>query len=400
MGKASFTLYKVSVFIAVLSSMNAYFLWGIPSVVITFLCVLMGFLPYVGRIKPNYKSYYVWCLIPILILAVLKINIIYFLTQLFICISILQILSLPNDYKRELLNFNGIFLASILLISLTAWIVNLFVAETPIYGLLDYRNTYFFENHILFLRLTNVTGYFRFVSIFMEPGHLSMFCVFFLYAMDFDFNRWYTWVFLLSILFSLSLAGYILLVLAFLFNSIQRNRAIFKRVAFFLVLLLGGSWIVIHFGGEDNIVYEKIFLRMEADDETIIAGNNRTDSYTNDVFDKFVRTSDVWMGYSLYEYQQKEGNGTIQGAGYKMYAFRNGILGILACFFFYFYLAYKSVNRRYMMLFLIIFVIAFLQRAYPFWMAWMLPFLCTLNTKNTERKKYLKNEYKSTLYIK
>lgn len=378
MGKASFTLYKVTVFIAVLSSMNAYLLWGVPSVVITFLCVLMGFLPYVGGVKPIYKNYYVLCFVPILVLAVLKFNIVYFLSQLFLCISILQILALPSNYKRNLLNFNGFSLASILLISLVAWVVNLFVVETPVYDLIDYRNTYFFENHILFLRLTNITGYYRFISIFIEPGHLSMFCVFFLYAMNFDFKKWYTWVFLLSILFSLSLAGYILLVVGFLLNSIQRNSAIVKRLAFFLFLLVGGYWLVVHYGGEDNIVYEKIFLRMEADDETVIAGNNRTDSYTNDIFTRFVHTNDVWTGYGLQDYQQKEDNGTIQGAGYKMYIFRNGIIGVFACFFFYFYLAYKSDNRRYMMLFLILFAIAFLQRAYPFWIAWLLPFLCTI----------------------
>jgi hypothetical protein len=274
-------------------------------------------------------------------------------------------------------------------ISLFAWIVNLFIFELPTLGIIDFRNSYYFENHLLFLRLTNFTGYYRFVSVFLEPGHVSMFAVFFLFAQKYDFKRWCSWVLLLTILFSLSLAGYVLLVIGFLLNLIIHKKAVAKKVVLFSLLLIGGYLMAGYWGGSENIVDEKIILRLESDEDTGIVGNNRTNDHTNQIFSNFMKTSDCLLGYSLSEYQEREHRGDIQGAGYKIFIFRNGVIGILACFFFYLVLAYKSENRNFMMLFLLLFVVSFIQRAYPYWMAWMLPFLCAQCPRNiVSPKKY------------
>lgn len=382
----------------VLSSMNAYFLWFIPSVFISLACVICFFFINLLGHKPNYKIYYFWSIIPLLLLAILKLNIIYILSQVILFVIILQILSLPLKYKQNILIYCGKALSFILAISLAAWIINLFIFELPVFGMINYRNEYFFENHILFLRLTNITGYFRFASIFLEPGHLSMFCSFFLFAFHYNFRKWYNWVLVLSILFSLSLAGYILLVIGFFLNLISQKKAILGKTIIILLFLAGGYGVIYYNLGEENIVYEKIFMRLQYDEDEGIAGNNRTDMYTDSNYQKFLKSSNCWLGYSLDEYNNKEESEFIHGAGYKMYIFRNGILGVIACLFFYSFLAYKSENRRYMLLFVVLFSIAFLQRSYPFWIAWILPFLCVQIPKLNSEKKRKKNE--STLYIK
>ena len=379
----------------VLSSMKAYFLWAIPSVLFPILCLFVGFAS-----GMTIKTKTLVCIIPLLLLSLLKMNLTYFLSQLLTFLVVLQLLSVHNTRRKQILEFVVASFSTILLVSLFFWILHLFVYEIPTISILNYSEQYYFENHVFFLRLTNFTGFYRFVSVFLEPGHLAMFCAFFLYAIGFDFKKWHTWALLMTILFSLSLAGYILLVIGYLLHSINEKKAFVRSIITFTLLLVSGFFVVIHYGGEENIVYERIIMRMEADEETGIAGNNRTDYYTDALFKNTLKSGERWLGLSLSEAQMKVGNGDLHGAGYKIYIIRNGILGVLACFFFYFYLAYKSDNRRYMMLFLILFTIAFLQRAYPFWMAWMLPFLCTLNTQDNVMKKNLKNEYKSTLYIK
>lgn len=385
----TFSIYKLVVFMAVLSSMNAYFLWKVPSVVFYGLCIFSFSLLNTKIVKPVLKPYYLFSIIPLALLAILKVNMFYLITQLLFIITTLQILSLPYAYKQDLFEFCCKGLSYIFGISLFAWIVNLFIFELPTLGIIDFRNSYYFENHLLFLRLTNFTGYYRFVSVFLEPGHVSMFAVFFLFAQKYDFKRWCSWVLLLTILFSLSLAGYVLLVIGFLLNLIIHKKAVAKKVVLFSLLLIGGYLMAGYWGGSENVVDEKILLRLESDEDTGIVGNNRTNDYTNQIFLNFMKTSDCLLGYSLSEYQEREHRGDIQGAGYKIFIFRNGVIGILACFFFYLVLAYKSENRNFMMLFLLLFVVSFIQRAYPYWMAWMLPFLCAQCPRNiVSPKKY------------
>ena len=374
-------VYEISILLLVLSSMKAYFLWAIPSVLFPMICLLVGF---VSGMK--IKTEALVCIIPLLLLSLLKMNLTYFLSQLLTFLVVLQLLSIQNFWRKQILGFVVASLSVILIISLFFWLLHLFIYGIPMVSMLNYGEQYFFENHIFFLRLTSITGYYRFVSVFIEPGHLAMFSVFFLYATGFDFKKWYTWALLLSILFSLSLAGYILLVIGYLLHSLNEKKAFVGRIIFFTLLLVSGFFAVVHFGGEENIVYEKIILRMEADEETGIVGNNRTDDYTDALFDNTMRSGERWLGLSLSEAQAKVESGNLYGAGYKIYLIRNGIIGVLACFFFYFYMAYNSTNRKYMMLLLLLFAIAFLQRAYPFWMAWMLPFLCTLEFKDSIKR--------------
>lgn len=377
--KIIFTLYEVSVLLLMLSSMNAYFLWGIPSYLLFPFSIFLGLFIGGSGINTKIKPIHLVCVLPLLLLAFLKFNLIYFITQLFVLVTIIQILSLPYELRTHILLFCSKALSIIVGISLVFWVIHLFFIEIPTISLLSYDDYYYFENHLFFLRLTNVTGYYRFTSVFLEPGHLAMFSAFFLYALQFNFKKWYVWVLILTVLFSLSLAGYILLVIGFVVLSINAKKTlVLKSVFLFATLLLSGYVLVRHYMGEDNIVYKTIILRLEADDEKGIVGNNRTNDYTNANFDNFLGSNNIWLGYSLDEYKKNENAGNLGGAGYKIYLFRNGIIGVFACFFFYFYLAYKSDNRRYMMLFLILFAIAFLQRAYPFWIAWLLPFLCTI----------------------
>lgn len=371
-------IYIFTILLLMLSSMNAYFLWEVPLFFLEILSIIAGFLMIsLCRIKTNYKMIFFISLIPLLILTILKMNFSYFISQFLTYVIIIQILSLPYSYKSRMLKFCGVSFSVILGISLLAWISHLFFIEIPSSFSTNFHNQYFFENHLLFLRLNSMTGYMRFISVFLEPGHVSMICVFFLYAFSYDFKKWYVWILFLSILFSLSLAGYILVIIGYLLNSLNNklNEAI-KRNIVFVFFIIGIFGCFLYFSTKDNILNERIFLRLELDEEKGIVGNNRVDDNTNQIFKSFIGTSDVWLGYSINRFSESVKSNNIFGSGYKRYFLQHGILGTLACFLLYFLLSIKSVNKRQMILFLLLYVIAFIQRAYPFWMAWMLPFLC------------------------
>lgn len=64
------------------------------------------------------------------------------------------------------------------------------------------------------------------------------------------------------------------------------------------------------------------------------------------------------------------------GSGYKMYLIEFGMLSIVFVFFFYFYMLYLFKENRYFMIgAFLLFVIAFIQRSYPFWISEMFIFM-------------------------
>ena len=78
--------------------------------------------------------------------------------------------------------------------------------------------------------------FFRFSGPFAECGHMSMICAFLLYANRFNLQQWYNIVFFISVLFSLSLAGYVLLGLGLLLYSMKL--VIVLRTSILLMMII------------------------------------------------------------------------------------------------------------------------------------------------------------------
>ena len=76
------------------------------------------------------------------------------------------------------------------------------------------------------------------------------------------------------------------------------------------------------------------------------------------------------------QYKKYTENQYIQGAGYKLYLMKYGIIGTFLIFLFYYTIYRKSQNRKLMCSMLIVYILAFLQRAYPFWTSWIMIFTC------------------------
>ena len=207
-----------------------------------------------------------------------------------------------------------------------------------------------------------------------------MISVFLVYANNFQFKtRPYLWSLLLGILFSLSLAAYILLIFAFLLHIRLKLRNILVITIAFIAI----NYIVTHvWAGGDNPVYELIYKRLEYDEDKGISGNNRTPAITDYYYDLIVKSGDIVFGKGSVYMGKMFHHGGIQGAGYKMFFMQFGIVGTILIFLFYAVIAHSGIDRRYAYGFLLLYMASFVQRAYPYWLAWLIPYVCAMNYIN------------------
>ena len=78
---------------------------------------------------------------------------------------------------------------------------------------------------------------------------------------------------------------------------------------------------------------------------------------------------------SKKEFQGNMEDGTIGGAGYKMYLLENGLLGTILALIGYLLILKKAVDKRFVRFFLLLYIVAFLQRSWPTTHIWLYIFI-------------------------
>lgn len=242
----------------------------------------------------------------------------------------------------------------------------------------------------------------RFQSIFLEPGFLGTLMSFLLYSIRFDMKKYRMgWILLLSLALSLSLAGYVLCFLGYIFSQWSRKKKLSK------LILAGILLVCLFYAGKEynngkNILNEKILERFEIDQEKGIKGNNRVGDGADFYFERSLRDGTFILGLGSKEVDRINGgigwtdvvdySTQIRGAGYKIFILRNGLLSGI-----FFLLAYYLIGVRahkknqYAWGYLLIVVVTFMQAAYPDSYSWLIPFI--LGTVNSIKSlnKYSKN---------
>jgi len=294
----------------------------------------------------------------------------YAFSQPFFYLPAVLLCSINNSDLQCIYHFVVKVMAYILSIGFIIFLIDLIV-DLPFISYVTIGEYYPFENYIFLIKSQSLREFFRFSGPFSESGHMSMICAFLLYANKYNLKQWYNIVFLISVLFSLSLAGYVLLGLGLLLYSV-------KSIKMVIGVLLMGFTIFISvtqlWNNGDNPVNEAIFSRLEYDKDKGISGNNRF-SYDTDKYYENLSLTELLFGVGLKEYNRQRDIGTIDGAGYKLFVIINGILGCFFVFMIYYSITLLTNNRRYAVGFLILMIASFMQRAYPTWMAWLLPFI-------------------------
>jgi hypothetical protein len=214
----------------------------------------------------------------------------------------------------------------------------------------------------------------RFHSVFCEPGQMGTVCVFLIYANRFNFRNLYVCMIFIAVLFSLSLAGYILIFIAAILYFSYSKRSIMRVFCYSFLLILLLYNIVVVYNDGDNLVNYYLFNRLEFDESKIIAGNNRFSVRFEDFYSGLTFNDLLW-GIGPDKYISIANSERFISAGYKVFFAAHGIISAILYLSFYWMVIKYHNNTYFGYVFLFIFMLAFLQRAYPFWASWLIPLI-------------------------
>lgn len=280
--------------------------------------------------------------------------------------------------KRSIYNAFQYTIAIMLSVALIFWILYLIGFPLPHYS--DNSDPFYkYEMYPFFNVVVGVNAMeilTRFAGPFLEPGHNATICVFLLFINGFRLKDPVNIVLLLSVLFSLSLAGYGLLIGAVILYMLYKKRilSMLLMISVFLGVGIGSAY---YLKGE-NPVYEIVFSRLEMNENgDDIVGNNRTSMVFDLNYAKFLKSDKIWTGMGKRAFGSKEDgsdNVTIGSAGVKRYIFIRGYIGLalILIFILYYWAHYRSLSTFG---FLVIYIVANLIRDYPTKEMWMYIFL-------------------------
>lgn len=258
-------------------------------------------------------------------------------------------------------------LSYILLISLLFFIA--FHLQIPLpYSRLTNADSFYNEmyNYYAFV-IPGHSGIFtRFQSVFTEPGHLGMIIALLFYIDGYDFKKWQSWILIISLLWTFSVAGYLLFVLGYIVYKVCSSKQILRRVIGLsvvctIVVCAMGAY---YKSNPDSLVSTMILERLQFDDEKGLSGNNRNTQQFMQCYTQFKNSFDVFWGLGTEKYQSLD---FISGnSSYRCFVLEYGILGLLLLACFYISCIEPQSSKIYWGLF-ILYCFSFWQRPYALW---------------------------------
>lgn len=362
-GRLYTTMYIVCIFMLFVDSMYPWYMWN--NLIVRYITVVATFILSVCLILNNpylfkrIKRHLVCAILLFICLIWIAIheggNLLSFLLKYVILISLLF---LKTEYKIHALRFITKCFSCLLLFSLITYILFLFGIKcvSPsiyIYGIDQYVRL----NYYTFVTSVGDLDYFRFASVFLEPGHLTMGVVPLIIANRFDLKNKYVMFLLIVELFTFSLAGYITLFVGYVLFNISFSRLKYLLIGIFVC---GIAIWVLNNNGYSDMLDQFLWDRLEYSDGDI-AGNNRTTSSFDAVYESVINSSNKWFGDSLIDVSIYGGI-----SGYKKFIVQNGIVGVFLVFmvYVYYFISYKKYD---LIVFTLILLMLLVQNSYPLW---------------------------------
>jgi hypothetical protein len=257
--------------------------------------------------------------------------------------------------------------ACIIAVSLGCYLI-LFLGYQLPYTIIEWpydNSSYFpFINYRLLLVPSKFYIFYRFQSIFTEPGHLGMVSSFLLYVNKYKIKKPDVCIILIGLLLTFSLAGYLLLFLGYCFYQIITFRKVLRKIIILIIVsvVLGCVGVYMYLNYPDHPITKLIISRLEYDEEKGIAGNNReVVSFDNYYSRNFIGSLDMIWGMSEKKFSEKVPGAV--GVSYKGYFMYYGFFGILSLLLFYLSLVFSGKSRFVIGMFLL-YAASFLQRSY------------------------------------
>lgn len=300
-------------------------------------------------------------------------------------IFVFFLLFIVNNHElQKLATFLCKAMALLLIPSIGFFVLYIIGLPLPSVNAVYGDNLYSFSNYFFFMiddrSLTILIP--RFQSVFLEPGHLGSATTLLLMTQMGNWKRWWNVILIIASVISFSLAAYaILIVLIFLGLWTQRKN-IFSKIILSTVLLFTVGIIATYYNGGDNLVNNLILARMEIDERSgEMVGNNRVDENFEREFDKFITTSDAFLGRDMSKIPHGTGN-----SGYRVFIYQNGLIGLLLVVLLYIFSFKGYHDFRYLVSAIIISLLIFWIRGYPLWYSNFIPILATAYQSHSKQK--------------
>lgn len=303
-------------------------------------------------------------------------NINLYIMALIESLPIVSIVLLKDEYLIDLLEAFQKVMCPLLALGSFCWILHLLGHDLPSTQITfgsettDKATIYRYDNHYLYLTkqsnfLESIESYYRFSSIFSEPGYLGIMLTFLLFINKYDIKKLRNIVYIVSLILTLSLAGYILALFAYVAQRMEfSKKRILTLIGIGTVLTIGYQFFSTYNGG-DNSINNAIIARLQMDDNGIIAGYNRTSQALDDQFTDLLNSSDIIFGIP-------DRKNVEFGVGYKAFIMKNGLFGLLLFILFLVEIAKRGNNYRSWILF-ILYVMMFARGDVPiFWTAFIM----------------------------
>lgn len=225
----------------------------------------------------------------------------------------------------------------------------------------------YFENYyfLIFVYDPRSAIFPRFQSVFTEPGHVGMYCAFFLFANKYDKKDRRTWILITSLIFSLSLAAYVLLILGvglFIFMKSPHKTKICLFLLFFFICSFFS--MKVYYENYPETVFSKwvlarVFNEKMSDMKLSEALKNRSsEKFKKEFAAQKENTTDYLLGKGAAYFAEHIGAGT---ASAEVFIFQNGLLGVFVLSLFYLYICSSSFSTVGFG-FLCLYFLSFLQR--------------------------------------
>ncbi|MDX9694343.1 MAG: hypothetical protein RBT49_00980 [Bacteroidales bacterium] len=275
----------------------------------------------------------------------------------------------------------------LLFISLIGWVLFLLGIDLPnstlYYGKIDNSFQYSYSNYFIFLSNNMVLhrDYFRFSSVFLEPGYLGCLLSVFLFLSKYKFDK-INIIFFFAIFFTFSLAGYIISIFGYLLFTFRNTR----RKVLWVVITFLCYFMIIYFAKNinngENWINNAIVERLQPDDLKLFSGYNRSSEESDNLFwNSFIYSEDLLFGNGkTIEYNDVD---------WKSYIYAYGLISFLLYIFYLFFpLLIRDKNKYFTFIFVSIYLMIFAQTIHGmFWLFYLFLFIIGIDVNRKILKK-------------
>lgn len=338
-----------------------WFIWGVNYYFIFFVIILITIFIFLNKnsVDENFSS-----ALPIILLSIIYFVLIKSLGEFRVSTVLFflmygAIFFIDEEHKKNGFSLFVNILSILIFVSLSLWLIHNFIFKIPYSLPLSYNQILgkgegmVFWNYIFFIQPE--LDYFRFYSVFDEPGVLGLLCTVVLFANKYNFSSKKNIIILMGGIFTFSLAFYIITFLGYVFQALIQRK--FKSLLYVLILSIGLTPFLFSIDAFKLSIIDR-------------GGNfsqslfERNGILLDQFYESFIHTSNFYYGESL-DFFSKNPH-LKEGQSYKFFFLEYGLIGFIFLILLYLFLIDKKRLNLYVIFLLIIFIVSFIQRPFMF----------------------------------